>query len=32
VLTLAVGAAVAALAASALSLDKQIVRFWHRAH
>ena len=29
--TLVVGAAVAALAVSALSLDKQIVRFWHRA-
>jgi len=29
--TLVVGGAVAALAVSALSLDKQIVRFWHRA-
>ncbi len=29
--TLVVGAAVAALAVSARSLDKQIVRFWHRA-
>lgn len=28
---LVVGAAVSALAVSALSLDKQIVRFWHRA-
>ena len=30
--TLLVGGAVAALAISALSLDKQIVRYWHRAH
>jgi hypothetical protein len=30
--TLVVGASVSALAVSALSLDKQIVRFWHRAH
>ena len=30
--TLVVGAAVAALAISALSLDKQLLRFWHRAH
>ena len=30
--TLVVGAAVAALAVSALSLDKQIIRLLHRAH
>jgi hypothetical protein len=30
--SVAVGAAVAALAASALSLDKVVGRLWHRAH